>query len=78
MEYIQEVFTRLFRLCPAQTNQGVSHSRLAQTFFTDGSVDSTSQALVSVMMSASLSCEVKEYDSSRAYFQGTMEKLFYI
>ena len=74
MEYIQKAFMRFFRLCPAQTNLRVLHSRLAQTSFVDESVDSTSQVLASVMMSASLSFEVKDYDVSRAYFQGTMEK----
>ena len=41
-------------------------------------MDSTSQVLVSVMVSASLSFEVKDYDISRAYFRGTMEKPIYI
>ena len=36
--------------------------------YTDESVDSTSKVLVSVMMSASVSFEVKHYDISRAYF----------
>ena len=76
MENFQKVFMRLFRLCPAWTNLRVLHSRLAQTSFTDESVESTSQVLV--MMSASLSFVVKDYDINRAYFQGTMEKLIYI
>ena len=54
------------------------HRRLAQTSFVDESVDSTSKVLVSTMMSASLSFDMKDYDISRAYFQGTMEKLIYI
>ena len=44
----------------------------------DESVDPTSQMLVSVMMSASLSLKLKHYDISRAYFQGTMKRLIYI
>ena len=43
----------------------------------DESVDSTSQVLVSVMMSASLLLKLKHYDISRAYFQGTTERLKY-
>ena len=43
----------------------------------DESVDSTSKVLVSVMMSASLSLKPKHPDISRAYFQGTLERLIY-
>ena len=50
---------------------------------TDESVDSTSKVLVSIMMSVSLSIKgrplkLRHYDISRAYFQGTMERLIYI
>ena len=69
---------RLFRLCLAQMNLRVLHRRVAQTSFRDESVDSTSKVLGSIMMSVSLSFEVKDYDISRAYFQGTLEKLSYI
>ena len=57
-------------------------TRFAQTsctdVFTNEFVDSTCKVLVSVTMSASLSFEVEDCDISRAYFQGTMEKLIYI
>ena len=49
----------------------------------DESVDSTSKVLVSIMMSVSLSnreksiWELEHYDISRAYFQGTTEKLIH-
>ena len=56
----------------------LTQSTCADVFSLDESVDSTSQVLVSVTMSASLSFEVEEYDISRAYFQGTLEKLIYI
>ena len=47
---------------------------------TDESVDSTSKVLVSIMKSVSLSNEGealkwRHYVISRAYFQGTMERL---
>ena len=50
---------------------------------TDESVDSTSKVLVSFMMSVSLlnkakSLKLRHYDISRAYFQGTMERVIYI
>ena len=50
---------------------------------TDESVDSTSMVLVSIMMSVSLSnkgksLKLRHYDISRAYFQGTKERLIYI
>ena len=51
--------------------------RLFQSFINE-SVDSTSKMLVSVLMSASLSLKLKNHDISRAYFQGTMERLVYI
>ena len=49
----------------------------------DESVDSTSRVLVSIMMSVSLSntgksLKFRHYDISRAYFQGTMERLTHI
>ena len=40
---------------------------------TEESVDSTSKALVSVLMSASLPLKLKHHEISRAYSQGTME-----
>ena len=43
----------------------------------DESVDSTSRVLVSVMMSASLSLNLKHYVISRTYFQGTLKRLIY-
>ena len=51
--------------------------------YTDESVDSTSKGLVSIMMSVSLSnkgksLKLRYHDISRAYFQGTMERLIYI
>ena len=46
----------------------------AQMSFRDEFGDSTSKVLGSIMMSVSLSFEVKDYDISRAYFQGTKEK----
>ena len=50
---------------------------------TDESVDSTSNVLVSIMMSESFSnkgksLELRHYDISRAYFQGTVQGLIYI
>ena len=50
---------------------------------TDESVDSTSKVLVSILMSVSLSNEGKSlklehYDISRAYLQGTAQRLIYI
>ena len=59
-------------------NLRVLHRRVAQTSFRDESVDSTSKVRGSIMMSVSLSFEVKDYDISRAYFQETIEKLIYI
>ena len=59
-------------------NLRVLHKRVAQTSFREESVDSTSKVLGSIMMSVSLSFEVKDYDISRAYFQGTKEELIYI
>ena len=41
-------------------------------------MDSTSKMIGSIVMSVSLSFEVKDYDISRAYFQGTKEELIYI
>ena len=85
-EYIWKVFMRLFQCKKQSTHTNVSHRlnlrvlhrRVAQTSFRDESVDSTSKVLGSIMMSVSLSFEVKDYDISRAYFQGTQEKLIYI
>ena len=50
---------------------------------TEVSVDSTSKVLVSNMRSVSLSnrgksLKLRHYDISRAYFQGTVERLIYI
>ena len=58
MEYIQNVFSRLFQCMTPQ----------------DQSVDSRSQVLASILMSVSLSnkeksLKLKHYDISRAYFQ---------
>ena len=78
MENFQEILMRLFRLCLAQTNLRVLHRRVAQMSFRDESVDSTCKVHGSIMMSVSLSFQVKDYDISRAYFQGTKEKLVYI
>ena len=72
MENIQNVFMRLFQ------SKLTEKTSLAQTSLKDESVDSTSKVLVSVTMSASSSFEVQDCDISRAYFQGTMEKLIYI
>ena len=51
------------RICEFHTDE--LHRRLAE----DHSVDSTSKVLVSVMMSASVSFEVKDCDINGAYFQ---------
>ena len=45
---------------------------------TEESVDSTSKALVSVLMSASLPLKLKHHEISRAYSQGTMESAIYL
>ena len=47
-----------------QLNLRVLHKRVAQTSFTDESVDSASKVFVSATMSASLSFEVKDFDIS--------------
>ena len=72
MEHIPKVFMRLFQ-CRTQTRcTDIMHRRIYE-FHTeelhrrlaeDQSVDSTSKVLVSVMTSASLSFEVKDYDIS--------------
>ena len=62
----------------AQMTPRVLHRRAAQTSFRDESVDSTIKVFGSIMMSVSLSFEVKDYDISRAYCQETMKKLLYI
>ena len=51
--------------------------------YIDESVASTSKVLVTIMMSVSWSnkgksLKLRHYDISRAYFQGTMERLIYI
>ena len=64
---------------PTFTNESASPTqKVGQTSFRDESVDSTSKVLGSIMMSISLSFEVKDHDISRAYFQETIEKLIYI
>ena len=60
MENFQEMFMRF-----AQMNLRVLHRRVAQTSFRDESVDSTGKVVGSIMMSVSLSFEVKDYDLSR-------------
>ena len=72
MENFQEMLMRLFRLCLARMNLRVLHRRVAQMSFRDDLVDSTSKVLGSVMMSVSLSSEVKDCDIGRAYFQETV------
>ena len=66
MENIYKVFIRLFQC------KSTESTNPTQTSLIDESVDSTSEVLVSIRISASLSFEVKAYDTSRAYFQGTM------
>ena len=51
--------------------------------YTEESVDLISKVLVSIMMSLSLSnkgksSKLRQYDISRAYFQGTIERLIHI
>ena len=86
VENIQNVLVRLFQ-CKTQSthtnvlhrlNLRVLHRWVTQTSFREESMDSTSKMLGSIVMSVSLSFEVKDYDISRAYLQGTKEKLIYI
>ena len=66
MENIQNVFMRLFQ------RKSTESTSPPQTSFIDEFADSTSKVLVSVMMMASLSFEVKDFDISRTYLLGTM------
>ena len=70
----QSTYTNVLR----RLNLRVKHGRVAQTSFADEFADSTSKVLLSVMMMASLSFEVKDHDNSRTCFLGTMGKLIYI
>ena len=61
MEHIPKVFMRLFQ-CRTQRIYEFHTDELRKRLAEDQSVDSTSKVLVSVMMSASLTFEVTDYD----------------